>query len=476
MCIEKDLSSTFDFVSNFQQNIKLSGLPFTDRNAQLSINDRELRLDFQLTTEEAFKGYSSGFLGQFYVINNNGEKYVVPDQNGVLNGTLNLGDSDTELQNYHISISRLMNEKWNEKEEYYYRFILPIEKVFWVSNIRTIAYQTGRNRYSGLIPIKFPKGEIQMYPVHIGEQKYLTIESEMKCTYEMMQKYIYSISLSLGLVTSTIPFDYAYIIATRTENFTDDLICGFTQMRPTIKGQYQFFTTNMYSVKECLTRNHVDYAMKQLYDGEIFKAHLQDWIQIDEFEKIVLMLYGNEDLARATLILIESSTMSLDYQGAMCAVALETICSALEDSKDKFYLSNDNWKTNVRPPFEDLINSLRKEEIITEDHAVNMRNKLNSFNTASNKDKLSLPFSQRKYTLSKQEKGVIDSRNRFLHGHILGHCFEESFQEIMYASLELQKLCTLLLFRESGFYGLIVNNAVLMGLKKAISAEEPVLI
>ena len=116
MCIEKDLSSTFDFVSNFQQNIKLSGLPFTDRNAQLSINDRELRLDFQLTTEEAFKGYSSGFLGQFYVINNNGEKYVAPDQNGVLNGTLNLGDSDTELQNYHISISRLMNEKWNEKE------------------------------------------------------------------------------------------------------------------------------------------------------------------------------------------------------------------------------------------------------------------------------------------------------------------------------------------------------------------------
>lgn len=310
----------------------------------------------------------------------------------------------------------------------------------------------------------------------LGEQKYLTIESEMKCTYEMMQKYIYSISLSLGLVTSTIPFDYAYIIATRTENFTDDLICGFTQMRPTIKGQYQFFTTNMYSVKECLTRNHVDYAMKQLYDGETFKAHLQDWIQIDEFEKIVLMLYGNEDLARATLILIESSTMSLDYQGAMCAVALETICSALEDSKDKFYLSNDNWKTNVRPPFEDLINSLRKEEIITEDHAVNMRNKLNSFNTASNKDKLSLPFSQRKYTLSKQEKGVIDSRNRFLHGHILGHCFEESFEEIMYASLELQKLCTLLLFRESGFYGLIVNNAVLMGLKKAISAEEPVLI
>ena len=87
-----------------------------------------------------------------------------------------------------------------------------------------------------------------------------------------------------------------------------------------------------------------------------------------------------------------------------------------------------------------------------------------------------MPFSQRKYTLSKQEKGVIDSRNRFLHGHILGHCFEESFEEIMYASLELQKLCTLLLFREVDLWFWLWINAVLMGLKKAISAEEPVLI
>lgn len=454
----------------------MSGLPFANRKAQLSIENRQLRIDFQLTTEEALKNHNSIFLNQFYVINSNGEKYVVPDQNGVLNGALNLGDSDMELQNYHICISQLMNEKWNKNEKYYYRFLLPIKDVFWNRDIHTLWYKTGRTCLSGLIPINFPEGEVQMYPVYIGEQKYLAIESEMKCTYEMMQKYIYSISLSLGLVTSTIPFDYAYIIATETENFTDDLICGFTQMRPTIKGQYNFFTTNIYSIQKCLKMNHVDYAIKQLYDGETFKAHLQDWIQIDEFERIVQMLHRNEDLARATLILIESSTMSLDYQGAMCAVALETICSALEDSKDKPYMSNDDWKTKVKPSFDELINSLCKEEIIAETHAVNMRNKLNSFNLGSNKDKLSLPFSKRNYTLSEQEKDVINSRNRFLHGHILGHCFEESYQEIMYASFELQKLCALLLFRESGFKGLIVNNAVLIGLKKAISAKEPVLI
>lgn len=71
---------------------------------------------------------------------------------------------------------------------------------------------------------------------------------------------------------------------------------------------------------------------------------------------------------------------------------------------------------------------------------------------------------------------MIDCRNRFLHGHILGHNYDESFQEIMYCCLELQKLCAILLFRESGFRGFIVNNAVLLGLEKALKNKEAVLV
>lgn len=298
----------------------------------------------------------------------------------------------------------------------------------------------------------------------------------MKCTYEMMHKFLYAISLSLGLVTSVIPFDYSYIIAADSDDFSNNMLCGFTQMRPTIKGQYRFFTTNMYYIQDCLKRNKAEYALSQLYDGEIFQNHLQDWIQMKEFENIVKTLYANDDLARATLILIESSTLSLDYQGAMYAVALETICSALEKSDDKFYMNNKDWKEKVSQRFTSLIDTLKNEEIISEEHAVNMRNKLNSLNARTNKDKLLRPFQQRDYELSEYETDVIDCRNRFLHGHILGHNYEESFQEIMYCCLELQKLCAILLFRESGFRGLIVNNAVLLGLEKALKNKEAVLV
>ena len=197
---------------------------------------------------------------------------------------------------------------------------------------------------------------------------------------------------------------------------------------------------------------------------------------MDEFERIVLMLYNNEELARAVLILIESSTMSLDYEGAMCAVALETICSAMYKPKQKTLMKNEDWKRNVVPKFENLIQSLIDSNTISEMHADIIRRKLNGLNMDTNADKLSKPFECIGYNLTESDKKNIAKRNRFLHGNIVGHTHQESFDEILYTCMEIQKLCAVLLFRNAGFKGLIVNNAVLMGLKRAVDEQEPVLI
>lgn len=472
----KNLLPTIDFIKNFQQEVILSKLPFDDRSARLSIDERTIRLNFELTTNEAYKSYNLIFLDSFIITNSNGNNYTVPHHNGVINGHLNLCLQDDDLNNYNISISHLMDNRWNEQENYYYRLILPVDNIFWIRDIQTYCYQTEAATYSGLIEIAFPQGTIQIYPIYMGEKKYIAIESGMECTYEMMQKFLYAISLSLGLVTSIIPFDYSYIIASDSEDFSKDLLCGFTQLRPTIKGQYRPFTTNMYSIKDCLKRNGAEYALSQLYDNNTFLSKLQPQLQMNEFENIVKMLYNNENLARATLILIEASTISLDYQGAICAVALETICSALEPPKNKYYMNNEEWQRKVVPAFKELTEKLKANETISEEHATGIKNKLNNLNTLANKDWLLLPFHKRGYNPSKCEKDIINNRNRFLHGHILGHCHEESYQAIMYSSLELQKLCTILLFKESGFHGFIVNNAVLLGLEKALTNKEPILV
>ena len=94
----------------------------------------------------------------------------------------------------------------------------------------------------------------------------------------------------------------------------------------------------------------------------------------------------------------------------------------------------------------------------------------------TNADKLSKPFECIGYNLTESDKKNIAKRNRFLHGNIVGHTHQESFDEILYTCMEIQKLCAVLLFRNAGFKGLIVNNAVLMGLKRAVDEQEPVLI
>ena len=42
-------------------------------------------------------------------------------------------------------------------------------------------------------------------------------------------------------------------------------------------------------------------------------------------------------------------------------------------------MSIDDWKTKVKPSFDELINSLCKEDIIAEDQAVKMRNKISLY-------------------------------------------------------------------------------------------------
>ena len=478
MEITKNLDFAIEFIRSIQGGYEISNLPFKDRKGTMAVKGRHLELNFMLSLRESFDSLRIIDVNDFCVRNiQTGNRFLIPNRCGFLSGKTNLmADEDAECP-YSIKISNMMEYDWNRNGKYFYRFLLPIEKEYWSRDINTLVYHYKRFYSRGLIPVQLDSGTIHIYPVHIDKSHYMAIESQFLCSYDDMQKYIYSISLSLGLVTSVVTFDYAYVFTSANECFDKELYCGFSEMRNSVKGQYRFFTTNMYSLETALRYNKVEYALAQIHDknGQVL-SNLQDWIQLDEFERLTVMLYRNEDLARAVLILIESSTMALDYEGAMCAVALETICSALDESEQSTFLKNDSWQKNVIPEFEDTILHLLEHKIISEEHASTMKKKLNGLNMPTNGDKLSIPFEKRGYSLSKSEKEVIQKRNRFLHGHIIGHNYDEAYKEILYSCLELQKLCAILLFREAGFNGYILNNAVLMGLEQAIKDKEPLLI
>lgn len=478
MEITKNLDLTIEFIRSIQGKYELSGIPFKDRNGNLIVKERHLEIKFVLSLHESIDALKIIDINEFCIRNSlTGNRYLIPNRCGYLSGTTNLTADENAACPYTIKISNMMECGWNKDDRYFYRFLLPIEKEYWSGDINTLVYHYKRSYSRGLILVQFDSGTIHIYPVHIDKLHYLAIESQFVCSYDEMQKYIYAISLSLGLVTSVVTFDYAYVFASVNECFEKDMYCGFSEMRNSIKGQYRFFTTNMYSLETALKYNKVEYALAQIYDenGQVI-SNLQDWIQLDEFERLVKMLYDNDNLARAALILIESSTFALDYEGAMCAVTLETICSVLYKSEQSAFLNNENWQKKVVPEFKNIIHQLLESGTITEEHAETMQKKINGLNTSTNGDKLSVPFISRGYSLSKSEKEVIRNRNRFLHGKIIGRTYDETYKETLYSCLELQKLCAFLLFREAGFKGYILNNAVLMGLEQAVENKEPLLI
>lgn len=478
MEIIKNIDSAIEYIQNLPCEYELSNLPFNDRKGSLRIKDRHLELSFSLSLPESVKVINIVDIGEFSLRNEHTKaKYLVENKSAYLKGSTNLAADDNAQCPYSININNMMEMGWERNEKYFYRFLFPIEKEYWIRDIYTLVYRYKTTLSRGLIPINFEEGTIHLFPVRIEESNFLAIESNFTCTYDEMQKYIYAVPLSLGLVTSIVTFDYAYIFTSETPDFKKNLYCGFSEMRDSIKGQYSFFTTNIYALEKVLRYNKVEYALKQILDeeGQVL-SNMQDWMQLDEFEQIVRMLYNNNDLARSVLILIESSTFSLDYEGAMCAVALETICAALDKSQNRSFLPKTEWQKSVSPRFMDLINQLYSEGVISEEHADVIRKKLHVLNFGTNGDKLSSPFRDRGYNLSKKEMEIIKERNRFLHGHILGRTYDESFKEMLYTCMELQKLCTILLFREAGFKGYIINNAVLMGLEQAVNNKEPVLI
>ncbi len=427
---------------------------------------RHLSFTLDMTHQDMVNYYNMGSFNDFTLVNSEGIEFRGRKRYNYLSNKNFTLSKESIAGTITARVHKLLSQNIKEQKAYYYRLLFPIGKMSWIHDIARGSYKCGNVVYYEFIPLTFDQGSIDVYPIIVSGEKFLTVESRFECNLDEMFDFCYAISLAFGLVTSTIPFDYAYIIASDDNTFVN-VDCGFIELRESIKGRYRHFTTNMYSLEECLKDNHMEYALPQVKN-----KHLQDLLSVQEFNDLVKLLYTNQDMARASLMLIEVSNLSLEMQGAVCNVMLETL---VHSGSSQNLATKEVWD-EIKEHFEKLINDLYSSKTITDIHKQTMLNKLSSFNRSSNQEDLVQPFESIGYTLQNYEKEVIKSRNIFLHGRILGKTHEESYYKVLYACLELQKLCALLIFRKAGYEGYIVNNAVLMGLEEAKKNQEPVLV
>lgn len=463
MTYEKNFESTAKFIHELtQEEVTIPRLPFTEKEGQFIFE--ESFPSFLLRPKGVKEFFSTLFDGPYWyesleVSTKSGRSYKIPQAH--LSFPENPFSSSPVDGCYRCSVRfrRLMDSRWDEKTEYYYRYILPVKDHKWkdfierpISDYLHISPDHVKPIYWALVRIDFPeKRQIHLFQPYYqpyndtDESDFLVIESQFPCTHSAMGKYMYPISLSLGLVTSVAPFDYAIVVASKTSEFDGEIMGGIVKLRPTIKSQYRFFTTDLYGLG--WLRHIVDYDVFRPYcdeKGDLLKGRLDPMTE-QEFSGLVSMLHRSKDLARATRMLLVAS-FDLDYMGPIYCVVLETICSvSYKENEDFFkpFLVKKKW----------------------------------GYDFKNNGEKLTKPFElqQIAYELSDTEKKIIKTRNNFLHGGITEEG-KESTEKLRYICMELRKLCSILLFRYAGYKGPILNNAVALGLEEALKNKEPLFI
>lgn len=454
MTYKKNIGSTAKFIHELTQDkVTIPNLPFKNKEGKF-IYDKSFPSFLFYPRDNA------DFLNQLFIDFTWYDSLEVDMKSGsyvISRTSLQFPNRSLINANYTCSVQfdRLIDPQWDEKTGYFYRYFLPIENERWLSLIEhTACYQDDdipptydSYRCVGGIRVDFSKErQIHLFSVYMGASLFLAIESQFLCTYDEMSDYMHTISLSLGLVTSVAPFDYAYIVASETPDFEGKIMSGMIRLRPTIKNKYCFFFMTDLDVLFDRLRGKADYTLHQLRDENGKAKSRLDPMTEEEFSALARMLYENKELARAALMLIDSS-MNLECMGVTYAVALETICKVLiEANKDYF--------------------------------SKYIEQKPGGGERISNKNKLTRPFDLPEigYKLSKKKgKELVEIRNSFLHGGVLEFSHTE-YYKLLYPCMKLRCFCCLLLFRHAGYKGPILNNAVALGLEEAIENEEPLFI
>ena len=466
MTYKKNIGSTAKFIHELTEDkVTIPNLPFENKEGQFTFE--ESFLSFLLYPRD-----NKEHLTQFITNSTWRDSLEVSTKSGsykIHQATLSTPKNLFALIDANnkccIRFCQLMDSRWSKETKYYYRYILPVKHDTWRDFITGTDYYQDCddtapiNEYPYLgevIRIDFSEEQqIHLFPIYnevfeskclMIESKYLVIESQFLCTYDDMNRYMYAISLSFGLVTTVAPLDYVIVVASKTSDFEGEIMGGIVKLPPTIKNQYRFIATDISELYNDLKKK-VDYDAFRPYcdeKGNLLKDRLNP-MQEQEFVALARMLYENKALARAALMLIDSS-MNLQCLGAISAVALETICSVLIEANKEF-----------------LPKHLKK-------NGKERRRK--------NEEKLTEPFMlpQIGYELSEEKgKELVDVRNSFLHGGVLGFSYTE-YDKLLYPCMKLRCLCGILLFRYAGYKGPILNNAVEMGLEKALANKEPLFI
>lgn len=461
-------------------DVKVIGINPIPADNRINKGERELQLTFDAKLDRDLHRLAEGFTLSRFTIQSDSRTFAVDDNKAFFKGYEFMTD---EVQTFTIAISALRDAK---EHDGYMRLVVPITKNYWVHNLSTASFKTENTWYGGLMRLAFPNGEVQVFMVKDGasNQQYMAIEPQYVVSRDELFNIHYAVATGLGIITGTAAFGEAYVMVSESLDFQTYEAVSYYSMRESVHSQYATFTTNMYWLEMVLRQGaNNQYALDMIRDekGEV-KRGFVDWLYPEVYSELIVNMFRYPEFARAAFILMDGSQNALDYQAAMYAVALETLCTKLKEIYKIEYggiidNKNGDW-TRIRKTMTKAFREACEAREIDGKTVERIEGRIPNLNDISNADKFNIVLDRLGLNRIQSDIDAISQRNNLLHGNLVSKTAEGStdFDDMYYYSLVLHRLCTSIIFKFAGYKGHLVNNAVLMDRKVACDRREPVLI
>lgn len=468
------LKSTFEIIERLEnmENVEVHGYMQIPNSLSFSIVDNIISFSFESVVDFEWFDLLQNYLPETRIIIN-GLEFVIPEGSAYFDGNLTLGiDNPQKVQ---FRVNEIIYGHIDSTTCYYWRYLFPIRDGEWMFTIEADKYQDDFGVSSIFSRISF---EVNTTPFVILSKKYngidyMIIQSNACVSSEEMEKLVSCITTSLGFIIGRSYEDYVYRIASSDDDFKTISRFSLDRLDKSKFCEYKIIETNKFKVKESLKRYPwQEYAYQKHFKDDNDDSYY-DGRRVPQYiiGKIADLAYSNNDLFLAITMLIEGSWLSFGLQPSFYHVALEIITSYKKSHNScRTQVSNDIYLEQVVPPLLSVLDSIpildsSSKKIFAERIQKNLNNKANS-------NKLEEPFVKAGYTLTSLDKSAIQKRNSSFHGHLsLSKEFlQRQSNEYMSLSFRLHKLCCILLLKDVGFNGRIINNEVLWGMKDACKA------
>ncbi len=476
--ITKAVKESFEYIGRLFSNIRYSdtSLPFKAANIRIIKDDKGITLYFDAENnkelEEVYMGRMDGF-----EIKNDLNVLSIPAGYFSFDCSLNLVEP---TQSMTVRVGKCASNHFEPEKELYRRIMIPIERVDWIRDVHTYWYREDSLTRCGLIEFSINGIQIHLFPYKYKDREYLVFDSMIPMMQEEFSNLVFSICVTLGLVIAKLWQDEEITLEYDDNEFLKPKALAYRKLRPSIKGTYSIFSTNMYSLHHSLKLNHLDYAAKYLEKNGNVDSGKVDWIRQPFMSDLASLIHCNDSLRRAVVLMIEGSTYPLEFQAPIYSVALETITGfLLKESGDKEMtpVPKESYENEIKPKLNTLLDSFKSGDNENDEGIRILKQRIVQLNRPTNSDKLTNPFKSIGYRLTKEEKKAINDRNRFLHGVLYGDkgCQDE-LDLLLKSSIRLHKLCCILILKRSGFDSFILNNPVLWGFEEDCDRKDPPLI